>query len=99
VASVTHRRPRNKCEQIQIDRPKLTHPTKVKNHEEHCGAGAVALAGSAGGFLKTGQSMSFPNGTSQKDMLITLCQAMGMSDVKTFGNPKYRTAPIPGLIA
>ena len=57
------------------------------------------LAGSAGGFLKTGQSMTFPNGTSQNDLLITLCHAMGMADVKTFGNPKYCTGPIPGLIA
>jgi hypothetical protein len=57
------------------------------------------LAGSACGYLKTGQSMKLPNGTSHNNPLITLCQAIGLPDVKTFANPKYCTGPISGLVA
>jgi hypothetical protein len=57
------------------------------------------LAGSAGGYFKTGQSLKFPDGTAQNNLHISLCQAMGLSDVKTFGNPAYCTGPLAGLAA
>jgi hypothetical protein len=55
------------------------------------------LAGSAGGYFKTGQSLKFPDHTAQNNLHLSLCQAMGLSDVTTFGNPKYCTGPLAGL--
>jgi len=57
------------------------------------------LAGSAGVYFKTGQLVTAANGTAQNDLFISICQAMGLSDVKTFGNPKYCKGPLPGLVA
>jgi len=57
------------------------------------------LAGSAGGYFKTGQLVTAANGTAQNDLFISICQAMGLGDVKTFGNPKYCKGPLPGLVA
>jgi hypothetical protein len=56
------------------------------------------LAGSAGGYLKTGQLVTAANGTAQNDLLVSICNAMGLIDVKTFGNPKYCKGPLPGLV-
>jgi hypothetical protein len=55
------------------------------------------LAGSAGGFFKTGRGITAPVGTSHNDLLVSICQAMGLADVATFGNPKYCKGPIAGL--
>jgi hypothetical protein len=57
------------------------------------------LAGSAGGYFKTGQLVTAANGTAQNDLLVSICNAMGLTDVKTFGNPKYCKGPLPGLVA
>ena len=51
----------------------------------------LMLAGSAGGFLKTGQAVKMPSGTAHNRLLLTLCQAMGLSSVTAFGNPKFCT--------
>jgi len=55
------------------------------------------LAGSAGGFFKTGQSLKFPDGTAQNDLFVSIAQALGQSDVKSFGNAQYCKGPLPGL--
>jgi len=61
------------------------------------------LAGSCGGYFKTGRLVSFGRDASNKgrthnDLLVSLCHAMGRTDVKTFGNPSYCTGgPMPGL--
>ena len=54
------------------------------------------LAGSAGGYFKTGQALSLPNGTPHNGLFISLCQAMGLPDM-TFDNPAYCNGPLPGL--
>jgi hypothetical protein len=56
------------------------------------------LAGSAGGYFKTGRSLSIAPGTSHNALLISLCNAMGLPDT-TFGNPKHCHGPLPGLAA
>lgn len=57
------------------------------------------LAGSAGGYFKTGQLVTAPDGTAHNDLLISICHAMGLADVTTFGNPKYCKGPLAGLRA
>jgi hypothetical protein len=57
------------------------------------------LAGSAGGYIKTGQTIDVAAGTPHNSLLISLCNAMGLPDT-TFGNPKHCTmGPLPGLKA
>lgn len=57
------------------------------------------LAGSAGGIIKTGQTLNIPPKTPHNSLLISLCNAMGLPDT-TFGNPKYCVkGPLPGLLA
>jgi hypothetical protein len=70
----------------------------------------VVLGGGAGGYLKTGRKLrfgSFPadgiksrephGGRTMNDVLISLCHAMDMTDVSTFGNPAHCTGPIGEL--
>lgn len=45
------------------------------------------IGGNAGGFLKTGQLVSFP-GEPHNRLLLTLCHAMGVA-TDTFGDPDY----------
>ncbi len=60
----------------------------------------VLLAGNAGGYLKTGQAVNMPAGTPHNRVLLSLCHAMGMTDVTTFGNPKFCTdGPIKEIVA
>ncbi len=47
------------------------------------------LAGSAGGYFKTGQAVTMPSGTPHNRLLLSLCRAMGLANVTTFGNPKF----------
>ncbi len=57
------------------------------------------LAGKAGGALKTGRWVKYPAGTPHNDLLVGLANAVGVTDLKTFGNPKYCTGPLPRLSA
>jgi len=60
----------------------------------------MVIAGKAGGYLKMGQAVTMPAGTPNNRVLLSLCHAMGMTDVKTFGNAKFCTdGPIKELIA
>jgi hypothetical protein len=49
----------------------------------------IMLAGSAGGYFKTGQAVTMPTGTPHNRLHLSLCRAMGLTDVTVFGNPKF----------
>lgn len=48
----------------------------------------VVMAGSCGGYFKTGRSLALPAGTPNNGLLIAVCNAMGAS-TNTFGDAKY----------
>lgn len=48
----------------------------------------VVMAGSCGGYFKTGRSLALPAGTPNNGLLIALCNAMG-TPVTTFGQTSY----------
>ena len=56
------------------------------------------IPGSAGGKIRTGRFIDY--GTTKKDnnqMLVSIAQAMGASDVTSFGDPSGATGPLPNL--
>jgi ribosomal protein L30/L7E len=56
------------------------------------------LAGSCGGYLKTGRYLSFPQGTPHNNLLASIALAMGVGLTNnTFGDPAFCTGPLPGL--
>ncbi len=56
------------------------------------------LAGSAGGYFKTGRYLKFPDKTPHNKLHVSLCNAFGI-DTDTFGNPEFGTGPLNGLTA
>ncbi len=48
----------------------------------------VVMAGSCGGYFKTGRSLALPAGTPNNGLLIALCNAMG-TPTQTFGDAMY----------
>jgi uncharacterized protein DUF1552 len=56
------------------------------------------LAGGAGGYFKTGRFLQYPD-LPHNNLLVSICNAMGFSDVTTFGIPGVCTGPLPGLTA
>jgi hypothetical protein len=48
----------------------------------------VVMAGSCGGYYKTGRSLALPAGTPNNGLLVSLCNAMG-TPVTTFGETSY----------
>ena len=48
----------------------------------------VVMAGSCGGYFKTGRSLALPAGTPNNGLLVALCNAMG-TPVSTFGETSY----------
>lgn len=55
------------------------------------------LAGSAQGYFQTGKLVTAADGTANNDLLVSLCHAMGLQDIQSFGNPAYCKGPLPGL--
>jgi hypothetical protein len=56
------------------------------------------LAGSCGGYFKTGRYVSFPLGTPHNNLLCSISLAMGVPLTNNvFGDPAYCTGPLPGL--
>ncbi len=55
------------------------------------------LAGGSS-YFKMGRSLQFKD-LPHNNLLVSLCNAMGLSDVKTFGIPGVCTGPLPGLTA
>jgi Protein of unknown function (DUF1552) len=56
------------------------------------------LAGGAGGYLNTGRYLQYPD-LPHNNLLVSVCNAVGMSDVTTFGIPGVCTGPLPNLQA
>jgi hypothetical protein len=56
------------------------------------------LAGGAGGYLNSGRYLQFAD-VPHNNLLVSICNAMGFSDVTTFGIPGVCTGPLPGLAA
>jgi hypothetical protein len=51
------------------------------------------LAGGAGGAVKSGRYLQYPN-VPHNNLLVSVCNAMGFSDVTTFGIPGVCTGPL-----
>jgi hypothetical protein len=56
------------------------------------------LAGSAGGYLKTGRAIQYKD-RPHNDLLVAVCNAMGLADVTTFGIPGVCTGALDKLRA
>ncbi len=54
------------------------------------------LAGNAGGGLRTGRYLKY-QGASHNDLLVSMLNALDIDDV-TFGDPRYCSGPLPGLV-
>jgi hypothetical protein len=54
------------------------------------------IAGGAGGALRTGRYLQYPE-LPHNDLLVSVCNAMGMTDVTTFGIPGVCTGPLENL--
>lgn len=68
-----------------------------KGQPHYCLDIPFVLAGSAGGYFKTGQHVAYP-GRSHNDLLITLMHAMG-NEENEFGDPAHCTGPLEELKA
>jgi hypothetical protein len=56
------------------------------------------IAGSSGGYFKTGRQLNYTD-QPHNNLLVSVCNAMGFSDVTTFGIPGVCTGPLQGLTA
>jgi len=56
------------------------------------------LAGGAGGYFKMGRYMQYQD-QPHNNLLVSVCNAMGFDDVKTFGIPGVCSGPLGGLAA
>jgi Protein of unknown function (DUF1552) len=56
------------------------------------------LAGGAGGYFEMGRALEFKE-QPHNNLLVSVCNAMGFSDVKSFGIPGVCTGPLSGLTA
>jgi hypothetical protein len=54
------------------------------------------MAGSGGGYFKTGRFLTFPSGTPHNDLLVSIANAMGVPG-ESFGNPAYCNGPLAKL--
>lgn len=54
------------------------------------------IAGGAGGYLETGRYLQYAD-RPHNDLLVSVCNAMGYDDVKTFGIPGVCTGPLENL--
>jgi len=55
------------------------------------------VAGRAGGSIKTGRYVKYASGTPHNNLLVGLANVVGLTDLKTFGNPKYCSGALPKL--
>jgi hypothetical protein len=56
------------------------------------------LAGGSGGYFKMGRYLQYKD-QPHNNLLVSVCNAMGLDDVKTFGIPELSTGPLPGMTA
>jgi hypothetical protein len=60
---------------------------------------AVVMLGSAGGALRTGRYLSYPEKQHCiSDVFVSIANAMGL-EISTFGDPEHCKGPLPGLAA
>jgi hypothetical protein len=55
------------------------------------------LAG-GGGLFETGRFLQYASGQPHNNLLLSICHAMGLEDVQSFGIPGLCTGPLPGLL-
>ncbi len=68
-----------------------------KGNEHSREKAPYVLAGSAGGALKTGRFLHYPEGTPHNNLLVSLLNVMGIED-QTFGRPEWCTGPLDGVV-
>jgi hypothetical protein len=69
-----------------LDNSLVVWGTEVSKGNDHSTANMpFVLAGSAGGVLKTGRFVTVPSNTWHNRLLVSLCHAMGLTNVQTFG--------------
>jgi hypothetical protein len=56
----------------------------------------VVIAGSGGGYLRTGRYIDF-GGVPHNDLYVSMLHAMGHEEIDTFGIPEVCNGPLPGL--
>lgn len=56
----------------------------------------VFFAGGASGYFRMGRYVQYED-KSHNDLLVSICHAMGLEDVTTFGDPALCSGPLPGL--
>lgn len=56
----------------------------------------IVLAGGAGGALRTGRFLRFDD-AFHNDLMVSLARAMDV-DIDGFGDPRFNTGPLAGLI-
>ncbi len=57
------------------------------------------IVGDLGGALKSGLHLSYGNARAHNDLFVTLAQAMGLTDVTSFGEAEYVQGPLVDLLA
>jgi hypothetical protein len=70
--------------------------------DHHAGPAPLVLAGRLGGSLRTGRYIDYGQeaGYTQNNLLVSLCHAMGLPEVESFGNlPTPTKGPLPDLFA
>jgi hypothetical protein len=55
------------------------------------------MAGSAGGYFETGRFVDYGDALHNR-LLVSICHAMGLDDVQTFGDMDTGSGPLPGLV-
>lgn len=70
--------------------------SNVSHPPEHTRVDMAFFLAGHGGGLKAGRFLDF-NHASHNDLLVSLCNLCG-DDRQTFGDPRYCTGPLPGLI-
>ena len=68
--------------------------SRGNNHDRH--DLPYVIAGSGGGFFKTGRYVEFPSDTAHNHLLVSLLNCMGI-EADEFGDPTFGTGPLTGL--
>lgn len=56
------------------------------------------VAGSAGGAIETGRYLEYDEMTDHNRLLVSMCRALGLPDVETFGDTDVGSGPLAGLL-
>jgi hypothetical protein len=87
---------RNEAGGTVLDNTAILWVTEVAVGNTHSFRGLpYVILGSCGGRLKTGQHLKF-SGVPHNNLMIALARAMGV-DLKTFGDPRVSSGPLPIL--